>query len=51
MTLLLDINVELLQELHRLQAQGSGGAFSQEAAAVLKRHGLQDTLASDEYTQ
>ncbi|CAD0051681.1 unnamed protein product [Aureobasidium pullulans] len=49
--LLLDINVELLQEMHRLQAQGKGGATSQSAAAHLKSQGLPDALASDEYTQ
>lgn len=49
--LLLDINVLLLQEMHKLQAQGKGGATSPEAAAHLKRQGLPDALASDEYTQ
>lgn len=49
--LLLDINVELLQEMHRLQALGKGGATSPEAAVHLKKQGLPDTLASDEYTQ
>ncbi|KAH0362941.1 hypothetical protein KCU65_g7747, partial [Aureobasidium melanogenum] len=50
-SLLLEINLELLQEMHRLQAQGKGGATSPQAAAHLKKEGLPDALASDEYTQ
>lgn len=49
--LLLEINAELLQEMHSLQSQGKGGAQSQEAAALLKKQGLPDKLASDEYVQ
>ncbi|GAB7351647.1 hypothetical protein MBLNU459_g2252t2 [Dothideomycetes sp. NU459] len=49
--LLLEINVELLQEMHTLQSQGKGGAQSQEAAALLKKQGLPDKLASEEYIQ
>ncbi|KAH0170197.1 hypothetical protein KCU67_g2741, partial [Aureobasidium melanogenum] len=50
-SLLLEINLELLQEMHRLQAQGKGGATSPQAAAHFKKEGLPDALASDEYTQ
>ncbi|KAI4731811.1 hypothetical protein E4T49_00064 [Aureobasidium sp. EXF-10728] len=50
-SLLLEINLELLQEMHRLQAAGKGGATSPQAAAHLKKEGLPDALASDEYTQ
>ncbi|KAG9951051.1 hypothetical protein KCU85_g3083, partial [Aureobasidium melanogenum] len=50
-SLLLEINLELLQEMHRLQAQGKGGATSPQAAAHLKKEGLPDALASEEYTQ
>jgi hypothetical protein len=50
-SLLLEINLELLQEMHRLQAEGKGGATSPQAAAHLKREGLPDALASEEYTQ
>ena len=50
-SLLLEINLELLQEMHKLQAQGKGGATSPQAAAHLKKEGLSDALASEEYTQ
>ncbi|KAI4744505.1 hypothetical protein E4T50_05113 [Aureobasidium sp. EXF-12298] len=50
-SLLLEINLELLQEMHRLQAQGKGGATSAQAAAHLKKEGLSDALASEEYSQ
>ncbi|KAI5241252.1 hypothetical protein E4T47_05846 [Aureobasidium subglaciale] len=49
--LLLEINADLLQEMHTLQTQGKGGATSLQAAAHLKQQGLPDVLASDEYTQ
>ena len=49
--LLLEINLELLQEMHRLQAQGKGGATSPQAAAHLKKEGLPDASASEEYNQ
>jgi hypothetical protein len=51
MALLLDINVELLQEMHKLQAQGKGGALNAQAAAHLKSQGMPDVLASEEYNQ
>jgi len=50
-TLLLEINVELLQEIHNLQAQGKGGAQNAAQAEALRSKGLPDTAASQEYIQ
>ncbi|KAI7489779.1 hypothetical protein KC357_g2139 [Hortaea werneckii] len=49
--LLLDINMDLLQEVHRLQAQGKGGAISPQQMAQLKNEGKQADMASEEYMQ
>ncbi|MBE7180608.1 MAG: hypothetical protein INR71_05240, partial [Terriglobus roseus] len=49
--LLLDINVDLLQEVNRLQSEGKGGALSAQQQTQLKSQGLPDTLASEEYIQ
>ncbi|KAF4549049.1 Hypothetical protein D9617_24g017640 [Elsinoe fawcettii] len=50
-TLLLDINLELLQEMNKLQAEGKGGAPTPQLAAAQKAQGGSDKLASDEYIQ
>ncbi|PNS17494.1 hypothetical protein CAC42_8037 [Sphaceloma murrayae] len=49
--LLLDINLELLQEMNKLQAEGKGGAPSPQQAAAMKAQGLPDQIAADEYIQ
>lgn len=48
-SLLLDINVELLQEVHRLQADGKGGVTNVQQAAQMKAQGQPAELASAEY--
>lgn len=48
---LLDINMELLQEVHNLQAQGKGGAISAQQLAQMKGEGKQAEMASDDYVQ
>ena len=50
-TLLLEINVELLQEIHNLQAQGKGGAQSAAQAEAFRSKGLPDAIASQDYIQ
>ncbi|KAK5124464.1 hypothetical protein LTR85_001681 [Meristemomyces frigidus] len=50
-TLLLDINVELLQEVSRLQSEGKGGAINPQQQAQLKSQGQQMELAADEFVQ
>nr|POE93483.1 hypothetical protein CFP56_19495 [Quercus suber] len=50
-SLLLGINVDLLQEVHRLQAEGKGGATSPQQQMQLKQQGQPDGMASDEYIQ
>ncbi|PSK56785.1 hypothetical protein B9Z65_6409 [Elsinoe australis] len=49
--LLLDINLELLQEMNKLQANGKGGAPNPQQAAAMKAQGLSDKIAADEYIQ
>ncbi|KAK4545017.1 hypothetical protein LTR36_003568 [Oleoguttula mirabilis] len=49
--LLLDINVDLLQEVNRLQAQGKGGAINLQQQAQLKSQGQQMELAADDFIQ
>ncbi|KXS98997.1 hypothetical protein AC578_6139 [Pseudocercospora eumusae] len=49
--LLFDINVELLQEVNRLQAEGKGGAISPQQAAQLKAQGQPAVQASEDYIQ
>lgn len=51
LALLLDINVELLQEINKLQAQGQGGAMNPQQAALYKANGQSDKMASDLYIQ
>jgi len=48
---LLDINNELLQEMHSLQMQGKGGASTQEHAALMRQKGLDARMGSDEFVQ
>lgn len=50
-TLLLEINMELIAEVSRLQSQGKGGACSPQQQAQLKSQGQPDNMASDEYIQ
>nr|POE84543.1 hypothetical protein CFP56_78629 [Quercus suber] len=50
-SLLLGINVDLLQEVNRLQAEGRGGATSAQQQLQLKQQGQPDNMASDEYIQ
>ena len=47
--LLLEINVELLQEIHNLQAQGKGGAQNVQQAEQFRLKGLPDMIAAPEY--
>lgn len=49
--LLFDINVDLLQEVNALQAQGKGGATSPQQAMQMKAQGMDDKMASDEFIQ
>nr|OQO18387.1 hypothetical protein B0A51_13718 [Rachicladosporium sp. CCFEE 5018] len=49
--LLLDINLDLLQEINSLQAQGKGGATSPHHQAQLRAGGLSDAMAAEEYVQ
>ncbi|KAF2724053.1 hypothetical protein K431DRAFT_218686 [Polychaeton citri CBS 116435] len=49
--LLLDINLDLLQEINRLQAQGKGGATSPQHLQQLKSTGQPVAMASEEYIQ
>ena len=51
MTLLLDINTELFQEVNKLQAEGKGGALNPQQLAQMQEKGQQIELASDEYLQ
>lgn len=50
-SLLLDINLDLLQEVNRLQAEGKGGATSPQQQIQLKQLGQPDHLATEEYIQ
>lgn len=47
--LLFEINVELLQEVNRLQNEGEGGAISAQQVEQLNRQGKPATMASDKY--
>ncbi|KAG8623163.1 hypothetical protein KVT40_008139 [Elsinoe batatas] len=49
--ILLEINLELLQEMSKLQAEGKGGAPNAQQAAAPKEQGGSDKVASDEYIQ
>jgi len=49
--LLLEINLELLQEVQNLQAQGKGGAQNAQAAQYMKAQGMPDKVASEQYLQ
>ena len=51
MSLLLDLNLELIQEMNNLQAQGKGGAQNAAQAESYRSKGLPDTMASNEYLQ
>lgn len=50
-SLLFEVNVELLQEVNRLQAEGHGGAISPQQLMQLRNEGKPDKMASDEYIQ
>lgn len=50
-SLIFEINVELLQEVNRLQAEGHGGAISLQQLTQLRNEGKPDKMASDEYIQ
>jgi hypothetical protein len=47
--LLLNINVDLLQEINSLQAQGMGGAMSPQHQAQLRAQNMSDKMATEEY--
>lgn len=49
--LMLEINIELLQEIHNLQSQGKGGAQNIQQAEQFRAKGLSDTIATPEYLQ
>ncbi|KAI5364208.1 hypothetical protein Slin15195_G098660 [Septoria linicola] len=49
--ILLEINIELLQEVNELQAQGKGGAISPQQVQQARSEGRPDTMASEEYIQ
>ncbi|EME42411.1 hypothetical protein DOTSEDRAFT_73295 [Dothistroma septosporum NZE10] len=49
--LLFEINVELLQEVNRLQTEGHGGAISPQQLMQLRSEGKPDKMASEEYIQ
>jgi len=49
--LMLEINVELLQEIHNLQSQGKGGAQNVQQAEQFRLTGRPDTIATLEYLQ
>ncbi|KAF2211217.1 hypothetical protein CERZMDRAFT_98534 [Cercospora zeae-maydis SCOH1-5] len=48
---LFDINVELLQEVNKLQNEGKGGAISPQQVQQAREQGKPDTMASEEYIQ
>lgn len=50
-SLLLSINVELLEGVNRLQQNGSGGAISLQQQMQLQQAGKDGKMASDEYIQ
>ena len=49
--LLLDINLALLEDMNRLQAEGKGGAVSSQQATLMRNQGLPDKRSSEEYSQ
>ncbi|CAK4003220.1 Hypothetical predicted protein [Lecanosticta acicola] len=49
--ILFEINVTLLQEVNKLQAEGHGGAISPQQAMQLRSEGKPDKMASEEYIQ
>lgn len=49
--LILDINLQLLQEISTLQAQGHGGATSLQAQQQMKAQNMPDQMASDDFIQ
>ncbi|KAF2857940.1 hypothetical protein K470DRAFT_272852 [Piedraia hortae CBS 480.64] len=48
-SLLIEINVELLAEVNKLQIEGKGGATSNQQVAQLRAQGLPGDLAAPEY--
>ena len=49
--LLLEINIELLQEINTLQAQGRGGAMNPQHQLQLRQLNMDDSMAAEEYIQ
>ncbi|KAK5168955.1 uncharacterized protein LTR77_006264 [Saxophila tyrrhenica] len=49
--LLLSINLDLLEEVNRLQAEGQGGVLSETQQNDARAKGLDDKMASQEYVQ
>lgn len=49
--LVLEINVDLLEEVAKLQVQGKGGATNPQHQAQLKALNKNDKMAADEFTQ
>ncbi|KAK3617102.1 hypothetical protein LTR56_025508, partial [Elasticomyces elasticus] len=50
-TLLLEINVIMLEEVNRLQMEGKGGAISPQIQAQMRDKGQNADLASEDYIQ
>ncbi|KAK5682312.1 hypothetical protein LTS10_005438 [Elasticomyces elasticus] len=50
-TLLLEINVIMLEEVNRLQMEGKGGAISPQIQAQMREKGQNADLASEDYIQ
>lgn len=48
---LFEINLELFQEMNRLQVDGKGGALNPQYQAQMRQHNLDDKMATDEYIQ
>jgi hypothetical protein len=49
--MLLEINIELLQEINSLQAQGRGGAMNPQHQQQLRQLNMDDSMAAEEYIQ
>jgi len=49
--LLLEINAQLLQQVHLLQSQGQGGALNAQQVEVFKKQGFAAKMASEDYIQ
>jgi hypothetical protein len=49
--MLLEINIELLQEINSLQAQGRGGAMNPQHQLQLRQLNMDDSMAAEEYIQ